>query len=379
MIRRELSRAARAAALSCAVLTLGTAVPATAATTTTGTKPRVGDVQQAMETLAKTSGVVGAIGEVYVDGKRVGAGSAGSRLLGGKGGKIPSGARYRIGSQTKQMTATLLLQLVEEGKISLDDKLADVLPDVVTKNQVERAGEITVRHLLRHLSGIPDYMPVGLFDFTTRYSPADLLALSRKKSRTVEIGTYQYSNTNYILLGLIIEKLTGHSLATEFKRRLFTPLGMKDTYLPVAPPQGITGPHGHGYAADDTGRMRDVDRVNASFLLGAGGVVSTAHDMSAFQRAFRRGKLLPASLQKVITDPPEGLPPLPTGGMCGGSPEIAPAIAGSFPGFVSVTYTSADGRMQFAVSTTLAMSDGERNAMNDVTRQAAKTVLCPQA
>src|ERR1044072_7361777 len=117
--------AARTAGLACVMLALSIAAPATAAD-----RPRTGNVQEALNALAKTTGVVGAIGEVYVDGKRVGQGSAGSRLLDGKGGKIPAGSRYRVGSQTKQMTATVLLQLVREGKLGLDDKLSDVLPQV---------------------------------------------------------------------------------------------------------------------------------------------------------------------------------------------------------------------------------------------------------
>lgn len=116
----------------------------------------VGNVQKAMEDLATAPGVVGAVGGAYVDGKSVGLGSGGSRLLGGGGGRIPANARFRIGSQTKQMVATVVLQLVEEGRLGVDDKLGDLLP-VVEEDLVERAHEITVRQMLRHTSGIPDW------------------------------------------------------------------------------------------------------------------------------------------------------------------------------------------------------------------------------
>jgi D-alanyl-D-alanine carboxypeptidase len=120
------------AGLACAVLALSTVFPGTAMATATvaesAGRPKIADVQKALETVARTPGVVGVIGEVYYEGKRIGKGSAGSRLLDGKGGKIPSDARYRIGSQTKQMTATIVMQLVREGKLSLDDKLSEVLP-----------------------------------------------------------------------------------------------------------------------------------------------------------------------------------------------------------------------------------------------------------
>ncbi|RFU39752.1 class A beta-lactamase-related serine hydrolase [Actinomadura logoneensis] len=141
---------------------------------------KVGDVQKAMEDLVKTGHVVGAIGAVYVDGRLVGKGSAGSRLLDGKGGAIPSTTRYRIGSQTKTMTATVVLQLVNEGRLSLDDKLSKVLPEVADKDLVERADEITVRNLIQLTSGIPDYIGPDASDLTRDYRPTDLLAASRK-------------------------------------------------------------------------------------------------------------------------------------------------------------------------------------------------------
>jgi D-alanyl-D-alanine carboxypeptidase len=365
------------ASLACAALVFSVAAPATASISAAPVK--IGDVQKALEGLVRTGDVVGAIGEVYVDGKRVGKGSAGSRLLDGKGGAIPSTARYRIGSQTKGMTATVVLQLVKEGKLSLDDKLSAVLPEVAEKDLVERADEITVRNLIQLTSGIPDNIgaDVDPLDPMRNYRPTDLLAASRKKPRPVEIGTFDYSNTNYILLGMIIEKLAGRSLAAELNRRLFAPLGMRDTYLPAKAPEGIKGPHGHGYAPDETGTLRDVDKLNVTTMLGAGGVVSTARDMSAFQRAFRQGRLLPESLRKLITDPAPGQSPPPSGGPCAGNPEFAPGGGGSAPGFTAATLTSSDGRLQFAVSMTLAMDDAERMTTPQRITNALKSVFCP--
>lgn len=368
--------AARATAgLACAMLTLGITAPTTAATG----RIRLGDVQQAMDVLARTPGVVGAIGEVYVDGRRLDRGSAGSRLLNGKGGKIPSTARYRIGSQTKAMTATVLLQLVQEGKVGLDDKLGDVLPEVAEKDLVERAGEITVRQLVRHTSGVPNFFASGRFDpfdFTTYHPPIDLVKAARGLPRTGEPGErFTYSNTNYVLLGLIIERVTGDTLPAELTRRIFKPLGMSRTYLPTRPPEGIKGPHGHGYAPDDEGRIRDVDRQNASYGGAAGGVISTARDVSAFHRAFAQGRLLPAELQRVITDPPDGAPsPPPDKRLCGGEPVLR-AYTGGAPGYNAVTFVSADGRRQFAVSTTLSVKDVV-SAVRAID-QAAEAVICP--
>ncbi|MFG1616381.1 serine hydrolase domain-containing protein [Nonomuraea wenchangensis] len=365
-----------AASLACAALVLSGAPPATASTAAAPVK--VGNVQKAMEDLVKTGHVVGAIGEVYVDGKRVGKGSAGSRLLDGKGGAIPASARYWIGSQTKAMTATAVLQLVREGKLSVDDKLSEVLPEVAEKDLVERADEITVRNLIQLTSGIPDYIGPDTSDPTRNYRPTDLLAASRKNARPVEVGTFNYSNSNYILLGMIIEKLSGRSLAAELNRRLFAPLGMRHTYLPTKAGQGIKGPHGHGYAPDETGTMRDVDKMmNATSMLGAGGVISTTREMSVFQRAFRQNKLLPASLSKLITDPPPGQTPPPAGTPCAGNPEFAAGGGGSAPGFTAATITSSDGRLQFAVSLTLAMDNDERSTVPSRITNALKSLFCP--
>lgn len=374
----------RSAGLAAGAVMLMTAHtgPATAA------PPQVGNVQKAMEELARIPGVVGVVGGAYVDGRTVGLGSAGSRLLGGQGGRIPANARFPIWSQTKQMVATVVLQLVAEGELGVDDKLGDLLPVVVEKDLVTRADEITVRQMLRHTSGIPDWWagkpnPDGsegdpsfdVFDFTTHYRPLDLVKWSRDRPRTGEPGEkWFYSNTNYTLLGLIIERLTGHDLATELHTRLFGPLGMTKTYLRGKPPEGIKGPHGHGYYPDADGTLRDVDRFNASLTgAGAGGVVSTAHDVSAFNRAFTQGKLLPPELQRILTDRPSDSP-RPQGKShrrCGDDFSITGGLA---PGSVAMTFYSADGRRQFAVSFTLSVKPSTVEL--DVGK-AVEAVFCP--
>ncbi|MFI7134736.1 serine hydrolase domain-containing protein [Nonomuraea sp. NPDC050153] len=352
-------RLSAAVGVVCAALTLSVQAPAAA------DQVKLGDVQQAMKDVAKTDGVVGAIGEVYVDGKRVGQGTAGSRLLNGKGGRIPPGSRYRIASQTKLMEATVILQLVAEGKLGLDDKLSDVLPEVAKNDYVDRAAEITVQDLIRHTSGIPDFIESGkfdVFDFTTAYQPIDLVKASRTVPRQGDPGQYRYSTTNYVLLGMIIEKVTGHDRAGEFKRRLFTPLGMKHTYLATKVSDQIKGPHGHGYYPDAKGRPRDVDRLNAT--IGAEGAISTAHDVGAFYRALYQGKLLPPNLQ----------PPRPRPNLCGGT--VASA-AGGMPGINSITFSSVDGRTQFAVAATLKIDNEKAMAVGDAINKAAEAVLCP--
>ncbi|MEV0618166.1 serine hydrolase domain-containing protein [Nonomuraea sp. NPDC050404] len=353
-----------AAGLACALLTLSVPAPATAA----ADQVELGDVRQAIRNVAKTAGVVGAIGEVYVDGKRVGRGTAGSRLLGGKGGRIPSDSRYRITSQTKLMEATVILQLAGEGKFALGDKLSDVLPEMAAHDYVDRADEITVRDLIRHTSGIPDFIDSGkfdVFDFTTAHKPIDLVRAARTVPREGDPGQYRYSTTNYVLLGMIIERVTGHDRAAEFKRRLFAPLGMDHTYLATKVSDRIKGPHGHGYHPGSKGVPRDVDRLNAT-TYGVEGAISTAHDVSAFYRALSQNKLVPAEQQREL--------PRPMPELCGGTVSSA---SGSGAGINSTTFSSADGRVQFAVATTLKIDNMKADAVGDAVRKAAEAVLCP--
>ncbi|MFI6540989.1 serine hydrolase domain-containing protein [Nonomuraea sp. NPDC050547] len=351
------------------------------ATARAADRERLGDVQEALDALARRPGVLAAIGEARVDGRLVGRGSAGSRLRDGKGGKVSPDARYRAGSQTKLMIGVAVLQLVKEGRIGLDDTLSELLPAVAGDAVVKKADEITLRQLLRHTSGIPDWSVTMAADpdrylFTNvhrDYRPLEVVKMSSGLPRTGAPGErFSYSNTNYTLLGMIVEKVTGRSLPGELDRRVFRPLGMTRSYLSTAP--GIKGRHAHSYVPDRSGRLRDVTRQNPSFGGAAGGVVSTARDLSAFARAYLRGTLLPPELMKVLTDPPEGVPTGPQE-KCD-----VHTNAGSFPGYISATVSSKDGRRQFALSVTFSGPDKLRgDALSDPEgmRKAAAAVLCP--
>ncbi|MFJ4880836.1 serine hydrolase domain-containing protein [Streptomyces sp. NPDC088745] len=197
---------------------------------------------------------------------------------------------------------------------------------------------------------------------------------SRGRPRTGEPGEkWSYSNTNYTLLGLIIERVTGHDLGSELRTHLFEPLRMTKTYLMVKPPDGVKGPHGHGYYPDAGGRLRDVDRFNASLAgAGAGGVVSTTQDMSTFQRAFTQGRLLPPELQRILTDRLPATPrPRGSGRRCGDDFFIT---GGSAPGSVAMTFYSADGRRQLAMSFTLSVKP---SAVELEVGKAVESVFCP--
>jgi D-alanyl-D-alanine carboxypeptidase len=365
------------AGLACAMLALSV-MPA--ATATTASRPDLGDVQKALTELARHPEVVGVIGAAYVGGKKVDKGSAGTKLLNG-GGRIPPGARFRIGSQTKSMTQVVIMKLVTEGRLSLDDKLGDLLPEVAEKGLVRLADQITVEQLLHHTSGIPNwYTPdlVDYFDFDTYYPPIELIAKTKDLSRPFAPGEgYSYSNTNYFLLGLIIERLSErHSVAAEFEERIFDRLDMDDTYLPVTFPDSIRGPHGHGYFPDENGRLRDVDRLNMSYGYAAGGVISTTDDLSAFHRALATDLLTKAekdALNAGRPAPGQLSEPRPDPRVCG---EYAPMKGGS-PGFSALTYNNQDGSLQFIVSVTLGTRNNDP-AVDPLVKKAAEAVLCPE-
>ncbi|MFI7387173.1 serine hydrolase domain-containing protein [Streptomyces sp. NPDC049813] len=227
---------------------------------------------------------------------------------------MPRDGRFRIGSATKTFTATVVLQLVGEGRMSLDDTVERWLPGVV-RGHGNDGGRITVRQLLQHTSGIPDVEPeipaLNSADgyraerFRT-YTPEELVGLAMRQPPT-DTG-WSYSNTNYTLAAMIIHKVTGRSWAQEVRDRVIRPLGLRDTSTPGVFPF-ILGPHAQGYASFDTGTDADtgtdVTTLNSSMAIGSGSIISTAHDLNRFYAALLGGRLLaPAQLDEMTTTVP---------------------------------------------------------------------------
>ncbi|WP_433176296.1 serine hydrolase domain-containing protein [Actinoallomurus sp. CA-150999] len=244
-------------------------------------------------------------------------GSAGVRKL-GQTAKPPTNGRFRIGSTTKTFTATLVLKLVAKGKIGLDTPVADYLP------QLGLDKRITVRMLLQHTSGLFNYAggeryPDGTFvpgipwsgkewvdnRFHT-YRPEELVRFALSKPARFAPGTdWSYSNTNYVLARLLIEKVTGHSYATEMQRRILRPLGLRDTVVPGTRTE-IPGPHAHSYYRYQDGdqwKTVDVTRQNPSWISSAGEMISTTEDLNTFISALLSGRLLPAPLLAEMLKP----------------------------------------------------------------------------
>jgi len=223
---------------------------------------------------------------------------------------MPRDGRFRLGSDTKTFTATVVLQLVGEGRMSLDDTVEQWLPGVVRGNGND-GSRITVRQLLQHTSGIPDVLPeipaLNSADgyrterFRT-YTPEELVGLAMRHPPEFSPGDgWSYSNTNYILAAMIIHKVTGRSWEREVTDRIIRPLDLRGTSTPGVFPS-ILGPHAQGYAAFGTDTDTDVTELNSSMAVGSGSIISTVHDLNRFYAALLGGRLLaPAQLDEMTT------------------------------------------------------------------------------
>jgi D-alanyl-D-alanine carboxypeptidase len=207
------------------------------------------------------------------------------------------GDRFRAGSIMKPFVAAATLQLVEEGKFSLDAPLSSVLPRRVLARFPE-ADRITVRMLLNHTSGLAEYGDAG-FDREVaahprrRWTVDELLDRAAALPRTSAPGeAFGYNNTDYNLLGLVLEQATGKSWRTVVRERVIRPLHLRHTSLP-RPGRVVTGRDiAHGYQQID-GRVFDLTNVDSSMAGAAGGnaLLTTTQDLSRFLRGLLAGKL----------------------------------------------------------------------------------------
>ncbi|MEU1720380.1 serine hydrolase domain-containing protein [Nonomuraea sp. NPDC005692] len=308
-----ISRRTAVAALAAAVLA-GAATPAMA----TSTGPDRPELRRAMNAFVD-AGFAGIQLRVR-DQQGDWAAGAGVREL-GSAAKPPTNGSFWTGSIIKTFTATMVLQLVAEGRIELDSPAADHLPGYGLDER------ITVRMLLRHTSGLfnytGEYKPDGTMDEPgipangdewvpnrfKSYKPEELVRLALSKKPRFEPGTqWSYSNTNYTVALLMIEKITGHSYATELKRRITGPLGLRGTLAAGKRTTALPGPHAHGYYQYKD-KVIDLSRQNLSLLTGAGDLISTTQDLTTFFSALNGGRLLPAELlAEMRTTIPTPLP-----------------------------------------------------------------------
>jgi D-alanyl-D-alanine carboxypeptidase len=207
---------------------------------------------------------------------------------------------FRIGSVTKQFTAAAIMKLVEQGKLGLDDPLSKYLPDFDTGGRT-----VTIRQMLNHASGIPNYTnpEFGKIAGKPDLTREEVLKLVSGKPFDFEPGKgWRYSNTNYYLLGLIVEKLSGQSYAEFLQREFFGPLALKRTRYDDGTPVPDSA---QGYAFNPAdGTLRRADPVNMVGPFAAGALASTAGDLLRWQIALTSGRAVsPASFQQMIGSP----------------------------------------------------------------------------
>uniref|UniRef100_UPI003B63A0C4 serine hydrolase domain-containing protein n=1 Tax=Streptomyces sp. NRRL S-118 TaxID=1463881 RepID=UPI003B63A0C4 len=260
------------------------------------------------------------------------------------GAGIRRADRFRAGSVTKTFIATVVLQLDAERRLRLDDTVASHLPGLLAGPTGRR---VTLRALLSHTSGLPDY--------TTSAGPAPTTAVEAVRSALAfrpprPPGSYAYANTNYAVLGMVVERVTGRSYATEARRRIINPLGLTGTSFPGAR-TALPDPHGVAYDA----RGRDVTALDPRGAGAAGELISTLDDLNRFYAALLGGRLLPPPQLRALLDTRPahgayGLGIYPRTLSCG---TTVWGHNGHIPGSYVRTAATADGRrsLTFRVNT----------------------------
>ncbi|MFF0015514.1 serine hydrolase domain-containing protein [Streptomyces sp. NPDC005374] len=207
--------------------------------------------------------------------------------------------RFRIGSVTKVFTSVVLLQLVDEKKLKLDAPVDRYLPGLLPDER------ITVRHVLSHRSGLYDYTndmfakSVSGFEAVRKkvFTPTELVNRSLRRPRTNAPGAvYSYSNTNFVVAGMLVEKLTGNPVRTEYQNRIIEPLKLRDTFY-VHPGMKIPGRHARGYLTPDQAGAPLVDATEqtVSWAQSAGALISSTRDLNTFLSALLGGRLTSAA------------------------------------------------------------------------------------
>ncbi|SEE27244.1 D-alanyl-D-alanine carboxypeptidase [Streptomyces sp. 2224.1] len=364
-----------AAAVAFGVLMTGALAPPAASA---AARARPDTIQRGLSALVHTDGLPAALASVKDREGRTRTYTAGVGDL-ATGSKVPQDGQVRVGSNTKVFTAVVVLQLVGEGKVGLDATVDTYLPGLVRGDGID-GRHLTVRQLLQHTSGLPNYTAY-LGDDVRYFEPRELVDIALQHKADFEPGTkWEYSNTNYVLAGLIIQKVTGRPLAEELDRRIIQRIGLRHTSFPAPGDRTIKEPHPHGYHRDAAGApLRDVTDTDPSWGWAAGQMLSTNSDLNRFFTALLTGRLLPAAqlAQMRTTVPAAYLGPGARYGLglvsrplsCGG---VYWGHGGSLPGYETRGGATDDGRAAH-IAVTMQPTD---KAVMKRTERVVDTALC---
>jgi D-alanyl-D-alanine carboxypeptidase len=266
-----------------------TPVPATATPQPAAIDPALAEnLQGILDQLVADGSIPGAVLAVHVPGYQPWRGASGYADMERTRPMEPT-TEVRIASISKVFTAVVVLQLLEEGKLGLDTPLATWFPELLPHADI-----ITVRGLLQHTTGLYDYLEDKHFLAEAFHAPeyvwppAELVTYAAERPALFKPdtqGAWDYSSTNYVILGMIVEQVTGNTLAHEMRQRIFTPLGLENTFFP--PDETVDGAAARGYrhGSDQTG-------LSLSFAFATANIVSTAGDVQRFGDALFGGELL---------------------------------------------------------------------------------------
>ncbi len=267
---------------------------------------------------------------------------------------------FRIGSVTKTFTATVVLQLAGENRLNLDDSIEKWLPGVIQGNGYD-AKQITVRQILNHTSGIAEYLrskEADIMDTKRSYTAEELVKIGLSMPPDFSPGKgWSYSNTGYVLLGILIEKVTGNSYAEEIENRIIEPLELSNTFLPGNSSVIPGTKHARGYVQPEgASELKDVTYFNPSIGSSAGDMISTADDLNKFFSSLLGGKLLKEQqLKQMLTTVPTGIAEIGRYGLGIYENKLPNGVSiwghsGGIPGFVTFAGGTIGGKHTLAVS-----------------------------
>lgn len=350
-------------------------VPAGSGSPQHGSIERAPDLQQVVERLV-AGGAPGALAIVRTP-TGVHRAAAGFASLNPKVPLRPTD-RFRIASVTKTFVAALVLRLQAEHRLGLEDSVERWLPHTVPHGTA-----ITVRELLNHTSGLFDYdddstwVNARISKPGRQWSPRELISIANSHRPLFEPGTnWSYSNTNYVLLGLVVEAATKTSLAEALQSRLFRPLSLSSTSYP--PGTAIEGRYAHGYFVSRpplpyrAGTLIDISTILSPSGWGAGQMLSNADDLTRFFAALLGGRVLPAAQLKAMKN--EVLPHRYGLGLRITNTSCGKAFGhnGDFPGYRNTVWATADGRRVISVMVNIDETGVPWNTLES----AAKSALC---
>ena len=234
------------------------------------------------------------------------------------------GTHFRIASNTKTLTAALIVLLAQDGKLKFTDPVSNYVPDVPDGDKTTIADLLKMRSGLYNYTEAPELAASLESDPVKAWTPQEVLAIAFAHPREFAPGAeYMYDNTNYVVLGVIAEKVGGRPLAEQFKKRLFDPVGIGQTSLPAIDDTSIPAPYAHGYMYGESkyaladiaypaemqaemrsGALKPIDYTyqNPSYATAAGGAISTADDLATWIKALVSGEVFNADYQQQWLD-----------------------------------------------------------------------------